>query len=150
MQHDLLGGFRFCLDTHHDLPGGGELNSVAGKVDYDLTQSRRVSAHAIDHIGDDGTGQFQSLLVGAKCQNLHGVVEAVTQGELDGFEVEFSGFDLGEIQNVVQQTKQRIGAVLDQRYVFALRRVEFGIESELGHSKNAVHGRPNLVTHVGE
>ncbi len=46
--------------------------------------------------------------------------------------------------------KQRIGRALDEAEVLTLARRQVGIEGQLGHADDAVHGRANLVAHVGE
>ena len=61
-----------------------------------------------------------------------------------------SRFDLGKIKNIVDHRQQRIGRELDDVQALALVRRQLGIEYLLGHSQDAVHGRANFVTHIGQ
>ncbi len=75
-------------------------------------------------------------------------MNAVAQIEIYRVEFDSSGFDLGQIQNVVHDFKQRLGRVLDRAdKPFALC-VEFGIEQQLGHSDHRVHRRAYFVAHL--
>ncbi len=66
------------------------------------------------------------------------------------FEFELAGFDLGEIQNVVDHGQQRGGAVAHGLRIVELHGVERRFQQQLDHADDAVHRRANLVAHVGE
>ena len=63
---------------------------------------------------------------------------------------ELAGLDLGEIEDVVDEAKQGVGRRLHHAEVFALLGVERRVEGQLGHADDAVHGRADLVAHVGQ
>jgi hypothetical protein len=52
------------------------------------------------------------------------VLDEGTQLEVDGFEVEPTCLDLGEVEDVVDDGEQRLGAAADRVGVVALHRVE--------------------------
>ncbi len=70
--------------------------------------------------------------------------------KFDHLELEFAGFDLREIENVVDQVEQAERGALRHEQVFALLRIQLGIEDQLRHAENAIHRRPDFVAHVRE
>src|ERR1039458_2551301 len=79
----------------------------------------------------------------------HGNMEnAVTQVESHRVEVQLAGLDFGKIQDVVQDPQQRIGRVLDDCQVLPLPRREIGIQGDLRHAQDAIHGCADFVAHV--
>ena len=83
-------------------------------------------------------------------ERLDGLLQAAPQVELGAVEIELARLDFREVQNVVDDGHQGIRRTLDHAQVLALLGREFGIESELRHADDAVHGRANLVAHIGE
>ena len=61
-----------------------------------------------------------------------------------------AGFDLGEIQNVVQQSQQRVGATLRCLQLIALIDGQRAVEYQVDHTQQSVHGSAQLVRHVGQ
>jgi len=70
--------------------------------------------------------------------------------ELDGLHFEIARFNLGEVEDVIDDGEQRLGGRLDHVGVAELLGVEPRVQQEIGHADDAVHGGANLVTHVGE
>src|SRR5262249_12689648 len=102
-QHDVTGGERLGADVHDGFARGGKLDGVAHQVDNDLPEAARVAEQVIGNIRPNVTGDFQAFGVASKCQGLHAIAEIVTQGEGDFFQVELSGFDLREVQDVIDE-----------------------------------------------
>ena len=94
--------------------------------------------------------QFQSLLVSSQSKDFHHIVQAVAQAEIDLFEIESTGFDLGKVQDIIDDRQKRVGRSFHHTEIIALLRGEFRVESKFRHSEDSVHGRTNLVTHIGE
>ncbi len=65
-------------------------------------------------------------------------------------EAELVGFDLGEIEDVVQQTQQVLRRVLDFLEVIDLSMVELGPGEQVAHADDGIHRRPDFVAHVGQ
>ena len=74
----------------------------------------------------------------------------VAQIEVDRVEIQFARFDLGKIQNVVDQREQRIRGHLRQSQILALFGVELRVEHQFRHAHDAVHGRADFMAHVGQ
>ena len=78
------------------------------------------------------------------------ITHAVPQAEADVLEIELAGFDLGEIEDVVEHAEQGIGGVFHDAQVFALFVIELCFERQVRHADDRVHRRADLMTHVGE
>ncbi len=63
------------------------------------------------------------------------------------FDIHAARFDLGEIQNIVDDGEQGIARVADRFSVIALFVVEFGIEQESAHADDGIHRGADLMTH---
>ena len=63
-------------------------------------------------------------------------------------QLELAGFDLGEVENVVDEREQRLGRILDDAQVLALHGRQLGSQQQLRHADDGVHRRADLVAHV--
>ena len=99
-----------------------ELDGVAHQVDQDLPQAPEVAHQAIGNIGVDPTGQFQSFLGRLHRQRLTGAADAFPQAEIDALQFQLARLDLGKVENVVEQSQQRVGRVLDDLQEVSLLR----------------------------
>ena len=88
--------------------------------------------------------------MGPKRQRLEHVGQAVAQRERLAIEFELAGFDLGEIEDVVDHAQQRFRRAADDIGVFALFGRELRFQQQFRHAQNAVHGRADFVAHVGQ
>ncbi len=95
-------------------------------------------------------GELQPFLVGTQGERGHGVVQRIAEVEVDQIQVEFTGLDLGEVEDVVDHGQQVIGRELHHPKVLSLLRAKVGVERQLGHADDAVQGRADLVAHVGQ
>ncbi|MNN83228.1 hypothetical protein D3C81_2002490 [compost metagenome] len=60
-------------------------------------------------------------------------------------EAHLAGFDLGHVENVVQQAQQVVARVADDRQILALRPFQTRGAQQLGRAQHAVHRRTQLV-----
>src|SRR3989442_8316014 len=88
--------------------------------------------------------------MGSQGKDLHYFVEAFAQSEIHLFKIEPTSFDLGKVQDIIDDRQKRIGRGFGRIEIIALLWGELGVESKLRHSEDSVHGRANLVTHIGE
>ena len=119
---------RFRLDVNDDFPAAGELDGVADEVDNDLPQPTGVADEFVGHIRRDMHGQLQPLCGRAGRQRVQCCAERFPQVERQLLQLQFAGFDLGEVENVVEHRQQRVGRRFDDVLVFALFGGEVGIE----------------------
>ena len=68
--------------------------------------------------------------------------------EVDRVELEFPRLDLREVQDVVDDGHERVTGRFDDPEILPLFRRELAVQHEIGHPDDAIHRRPNLVTHV--
>ena len=64
-----------------------------------------------------------------------------------GLDVHAPGFDLGEVQDVVDDRQQRVTTVSDGRGKVALVVGELRVEQQAAHADHRVHRRADFVTH---
>ena len=135
---------------YYDLARFGELDGVAYQIDDHLPQPQRVAQQGVGDFRRDVIGEFETLFGGADGQRLQGITQSVPQIKRQRFQVEFARFDLGKIQNIVEQQQQRIGRRRHHREVIALLRRQVGVAQQFAHADDAVHRGADFVTHVGE
>ena len=150
MEDDLSGALGFGLHPHHHLAFFGELDGVAHQVYQHLAQAQFVPPQPLWHLGLHGVYQLQPLLMGAHRQDLNHLVYREAQGEILGRQGKLAGFDLGEVEHLVDKVQQAVGREFDHGQLFALGQFEGGVEQEFGQTDNGVHRRADLVAHVGE
>jgi len=151
------------LDAHgmRGLVGGGadaedhftffcELDRVAQEVERDLADANGVAVDA----ARGGVGvvedQLDVLFSGDAGLEFEGALELLVEVEVDGFEDEFTGFDFGEIEDVVDDGEEGLAAEEEGVDEVLLLVVERGAEEEVSHADDAVERGADLVAHVGE
>ena len=133
-----------------DLPPLGELDGVSRQVDEYLAQPAGIAAECGRQPRLSGADKLDILVLGAEG---HGVGEIIQRGgkvEVHDLQLELSGFDLGEVQHVVEDAEKGFAAGAHGLGAVALLAVELGVQQQAGHADDAVHGRPDFVAHVGQ
>ena len=102
------------------------------------------------HVETDVAGQFEPLGVGACRADFDCLLHGFTQAEFDAFKLELAGFDLREIEDVVDDLQQRAGGVRDGLRQVPLPRSQFGCLQQFRHAHDAVHRRADFVAHARE
>ena len=74
----------------------------------------------------------------------------LAQVEVFGFHIQFAGFDLGKIEDVIDDGEQGFRRGAHRLGVIPLLRSESGVEQQGGHAEDAVHRGADLVTDVGD
>ena len=92
---------------------------------------------------------FKSLILSAFGKSICHIFDSVTQIEVDLIQFEFSGLNLREVEDVVEQGQQRLGALERGLHIVALLGCKCSIKRQFKHADHAVHWRANLVTHIG-
>src|SRR5581483_7602170 len=81
----------------------GELYGIAHEVGDDLAQAHLVTEQRAGQRGVDGPGYVDVLLVGLGCQQLDYALHAVVERQRGRVELQLVGFDLGEVEDLVDQ-----------------------------------------------
>src|SRR5262245_35005490 len=109
MKHSFLLGLFGLLDAENNFARRCELYRVSSEIDDNLAQTRWISNQVVRNVRKNMTRKFQAPLIGAQAQHSHGVTETLAKAEINCLHNKFAGFDLREVQNVVQKGKQRVG-----------------------------------------
>ena len=133
-----------------DLAFARELDGVGHQIQHDLPQSSAVAAHALGHVAGDLQLEAKPLGLGEQPSYRAGLVDRVAQPEVDRVELELSGFDLRDVEDLVDDRHHVLARAGDLLGVAALLVVQVGVEQQLVHPDHAVHRRPDLVAHVRE
>ncbi|OEZ48764.1 hypothetical protein DUGA6_63190 [Duganella sp. HH105] len=146
-------GLRILVHHGHldrDLAAVGELDGVAQQVEDDLAQPVRIAADGDrDIVGDR---QFQADALGLRLwrEDVVDIVEQLAEIEMDVFDGQLAGLDLGKIQDVVDDDQQVLARALDHAGVVALLFGQARGQQQFGHAEHAVHRRADFVAHGGE
>ena len=74
----------------------------------------------------------------------------ITQIRRVGVQFQLPRFQLGQVENVVDQVQQRRAAVADGPHILRLLRRQPVWLQQFAEAENGVHGAANLMAHVGE
>ena len=107
--HGSLGvGLCVQFGAEDDLSRSGELDGITDQIDENLPEAPGIPHQSLRHVGKHVGEQFQPLLPRHHIQCAQGIAEAVPHLEVYGRQVEFSRFDLGEVENVIDHRQQGI------------------------------------------
>ena len=88
--------------------------------------------------------------MGRRCQHDHHFLNDIPELERHSVQDQFAGFDLGEIQNVVNDGQQDFRGFADGVQVVALLAGQWAFQQQLGEADDAVQWRPDFMGHVGQ
>ncbi len=138
------------LHTDHDFPVLGELDGVAGQIEQDLLQFHPVADQRIRRLLRHAAGEAQPVLAGPHGKDVRYLLQHPPQAEGGRFQFQFARFDLGGVQQVVQERQEQVGrspgglqAVLDDG-------VQGLGQGQVDHAQDGIHGRAELVAHIGQ
>src|SRR5690606_5319892 len=103
---------RLCLlaieqhNINDDVAFVTEFNRVADQVGDDLFEPERVAQQVGRDRGINVGNDLQVFLVRIRCEDVDGFIDGATQGQGNIIQREFSCFDLGEVQDTVDDGKQ--------------------------------------------
>jgi hypothetical protein len=84
----------------------GEFDGVADEIDKHLAEPAGVAAQLGGDIRQDKAGQFDVLVLGGFGEQFQGAFNGFLEVEIDGFENEFAGLNLGEIEHVIDEEEE--------------------------------------------
>ena len=142
--------FAHKFGRHHDFSVLGEFNRIVGEIEQNLSQTQRITHQGQGCLRGGGEKDFQMLFPRFDRYNVGQIFQNIFQVKLDGLNIELAGFDFGEVQNVIDNSEQRIGPVLDFLHVVFLLGGQIRLEGQIGHANDCVHGGPDFVAHVGQ
>src|SRR5690606_25667355 len=78
------------------------------------------------------------------------LVDQIAQVEGQILQYQLAGFDLREVEDLVDDRQQAIGGFVDGGQVLVLTSAQFAALQQRGEAENAVERRTQFVAHVGE
>ena len=147
-QPHALGRQRHGLQGH--VAGLGELDRIAQQVEQDLPQPQRIAAHPARHAGGDAVMERQPALARHRPHQRGDIVQQRMQVELDLLQLQLAGFDLGQVQRIVDQAQQMRAGALDGVGITLLPLVQRRGLQQFGHAQHAGHGRADLMAQRGQ
>ena len=130
-----------------DLTVLGEFDRIADQVNQHLPQPGRVAGQTVRHLLGDEIDEFNALAGAALAEQVGDFGDQLARIELDHCQIETTGFDLRQIENVVDDPEQRLARpdeVLDE---LRLPLVERCRREQVGGAEDPVHWRAYLVAH---
>src|SRR5262249_5950178 len=115
-----------------------------------LAEADRIAAQCEGKFFEVGGEKADALLTGVNREHLEQVMNDVARIEVDAFERKLAGFDLGNIQQVIDQRQEILAGQGDGFDVVTLFGGQVGFKEQIGHADNAVHGCADFVANAGK
>ncbi|MNV10338.1 hypothetical protein D3C71_1008550 [compost metagenome] len=128
-----------------DLALVGELDRVGQQVLHHLADPQRIAAHDRRQFALEGRHQGQPLGLGLGLERAGDPTVQVIHLHIDHVEAHLAGFDLGHVEDVVQQAQQIVARVADDRQIFALGPFQPRRAQQLRCAQHPVHRRAQLM-----
>ena len=100
------------LHAQYDFAYVGELYGIANQIDQHLFQARCIADQMRRNLRRQTKGDLQLFLVGLQSHGPGSLGYGFCQLEVAALELQLAGFDLREIQNIVDHDQQGIGRIL--------------------------------------
>ncbi len=128
-----------------------ELHGIARVVEDQLREPHRIAAKRLGNRRIDVEDDFQSLSLGAIADEIEDPAhEQRIEIEIGLFERQLSGFDLGDVEDVVDDGKKMLGRIRDLAQLFLLVGTMGGAAQQISEPDNRIHRRSDLVAHIRE
>ena len=138
--------------THHDGHRAhvGELDGVSHQVAQNLEQPHLVGYDVFRRVGRDVVSEAQVFLLGAVDEQGADALHHGAQLDDHFVHLELASLDFRQVENVVQNGEQGIGAFAQRVYIVELLVGFHRLVEQVNHAYDAIHGRAQLVAHVGQ
>src|SRR5688572_20609250 len=125
-----------------------ELDGIPDQVDQYLAQTARTASQLRGKIRIDQTSHLQPLILCALGEGIGYIFYGVAKAEIDRIQRQLACLNSGEIQNVIQQSKQGFRTLQGSLEIIALFGCQRGIQRQFEHTHHAIHGCTELMTHI--
>jgi hypothetical protein len=132
------------------LSGWTSAKDVILKVAGTLTVEGGTNKEALREVGMAVDDEFEPLAGGRHAHGVHRVEDDLPEFEGLHEQLGPAGFQAREVEDLVQQRHEGLGAGTGPQHELASFGVVGRVEGELGHAEDAVHGRADLVAHRGQ
>ena len=127
----------------------GKFDGVAQEIDQDLADPHRVAMQHRRQGGDVGN-DFEALDLRPLGDQAASVADQAVHLEIAQFQLHLAGFDLREVEDVVDDAEQVLGGAADLVELFGLRPVGGTAAQDVGEADDGIHRRANFMAHVGQ
>ena len=138
------------LNVDNDFAPLGKFDRVSDQVDEDLPQAGGVADQIGGNFLRDEVGRFQMLAPDLDHEKIDRFLDALPQIEGTLLEVHLARFDLGKIQDVVDDGQERLAAGMDCVHAVALGLGQRRVGKDAGHADDPVHRGADFMAHHGE
>ncbi len=133
-------------------PLRGELDGIGQQVQQDLLAGTGIGGQRQGAVRQ-GLDQGDGLFFGAPLRQLEAAVHGLAQIHFARIELEFSGLDLGQVQDVGHQIEQMDARFVDQGDIFDIAAGQGAINLVLHDVRKADDGvqrRAQFMAHIGQ
>ena len=127
-----------------------KLDCVADEVHKNLAQASRVGLNGFGNRSADANGKVQLLLFGFDSQHVDNFCHQLIRAAALNFQLQFSGFNLREVQNIVDQFHQMRTTGMNRIQI--RRASRFGLfqasTQNIGEAHDRIHRIANFMAHV--
>jgi len=124
-----------------------EFEGIACQIEQDLADPVWVAFQGSRHVGCDRAFQHHTLSArGAAEQSGHSRNRRL-QAEIDGFRLELAGFQLGKIENIVDDDEKTAGRVAGEIGETSLLLVERAVAQQADHPHHPGHRGTDFMAH---
>jgi hypothetical protein len=134
-------------DLEGDLAVRRELDRVPKQIHEDLADTERVTYDPRGHGRVYPGREIEPLLARGHGHRLDRLFEAKLERERGALDGHVPRLDLGEVEHVVDDVEQALGAAPDRGDEVRLLAREGGLLEELSEAQHAIHGSADLVAH---
>ena len=128
----------------------GELDGIADQVGQHLLHAQAVA----DKVGAQRRVvveyQLQALGARSQFQRCAHLGAQRMQREVQRFQLHRAAFQLGGVQDVVEQAQQRVRRMPYRGQVPALLRFQWRVQQQVGEADDRIHRRADFMAHVGQ
>ena len=140
----------FAFDFQADLTLRGEFQGIAEQVEQHLPDSHRVGHDPVRQVGVELDGESDVLFTATWFIQPAQFGHQFTWAHGFNVHIESPGFDLGKIENVVEDGQQGVGRRVGKVQILVLLFVQRCIQRQPQHAQHAIHGRADFMAHVGK
>ena len=109
-----------------------------------------ITDESFGHVVGNLAAQLKALGLGMWAHQIESGMDDILRRAFAHREFEAPGFELRQIENVVDNCEQAFARFLDQLGLFALARGQVVLQQHFCKADNTVHGRPDFMAHGGE
>ena len=138
------------LQGNEHLTPLGEFQGIVDEVGEDLVEADRIGQNRPRHARCKSGGKVEPLRGGFLPEQAGDIVGDAGGVHRNSLQLQFSGLDLRQVENVVDDGEQAAAGLDDDFGITLQALIETGARKKFGHDHQAVQRRTDFVAHGGE